>query len=211
MGRVYFDKAKGQGAYRIGNYANLVDGDILGIGDKNYEFDDNGAVGAGNVKVTIGGSNSATATNLKGAINTTPPTHPVVATIDTVDDATVNFVATYGGPAGNLAIVDDTTGGSNLPSGAVMTGGESDGNQKIARGEYIVTAIDEDAGRVRIETSRASPRFPQIVVKTDDGEIEVPVTGNWEVVGSALVYTFDDASGGVNPDEDDVVTWLVFE
>jgi hypothetical protein len=210
MGRVYFDKAKGQGAVRIGAYASLVDGNHIHIDDKIYEFDNNASVTEGAIAVTIGGSNTATALALKNAINANPPTHAVVAAIDSVDDSVVNLTATYGGPAGNVALSATMTGASNIVSGAALTGGESDGNQKLARGTYEVTALDVAAGRVLIETSRSGPRFKQLDFCAAGGT-PLYVTGQVTIAGGKLLYTFDDGSGGVNPEAGDTVDWQVYE
>ena len=45
-----------EGAIRIADYANILDGEKIVIGNKTYEWDDDASVGAGNVLVTIGAS-----------------------------------------------------------------------------------------------------------------------------------------------------------
>jgi hypothetical protein len=208
-GRVTFRGQKGQGAVRIGNHGALSDGMTITIGGKVYEWDNNASVVAGHVAVTIGGNAAADATNLKNAINGDPPSpHSIEAAIDDVDTAVVNLTADAYGEAGNLALAT-TMSGANIISAAAMTGGEQAGNQVVARGAYVVTALDVAAGRVQIETNLTGPRFPQIEVL--DGGVPKKLTGVWTVDGSVLRYTFDGTSGCVDPANADVIDWLAFE
>lgn len=210
-GRILYDGNKAQGAVRIGAYGSLADGNTVTIGDKVFEWDNNGSVVAGHILVTIGGSGAVCATNLKNAINANPPTpYGVEAAIDPVDTSVVNLVADARGTNGNLALASTMANASNSISGAVMTGGENGSLQKIARGEYTVTSQDVAAGRVVIQSGRATPRFPQVECRDSGGKL-LELTGDLTVSGEKLLYTFDGGSGGVNPSAGDKIEWLVFE
>lgn len=204
MGYARHNGERAQGAFRIGDYAALQTSDTVEIGDRTYEF---GAGTPGNVQVAIGASDAATATNLKNAINGTPPSPPITARIDGVDDSVVRLEADEVGPLGNHTLVENMTGGTNIASGSAMTGGENPTRPIVARGEYTVTALDVAAGNIEISTGRDDLRFPTLFVRDSDGvprtlDGEVTVDGGLILIAQGLYGAFEAG---------DVIEWLCFE
>ncbi len=207
MGRVRFYGGKAVGSVRIGDFANLLDGETITIGGKVFEWDNNASVGAGNVAVTIGASNAACATNLRDAINANPPATPVTASIDPVDTATVRIIANSRGSAGNLALATTMADGDNVLSGAAMIGGENGGTQRLHRGEYAVTALDAAAGSVVIPTGHTTARFAQVEVRSAAGVLK-SITDKVTVSAGNIVI---DVDGATNIAATDVITWVCWE
>lgn len=213
MGRVKFLGLRAVGAIRLN--ANPADAETVtigpvpavgGVNGKRFEFDNNAAVTAGNVSVTIGGSAALSAVALRDKINANKPTPVgVTAEIDPVDPSTVRLYADGPGAGGNLALAD--TGASIDISGAVMTGGESSGNQTLHRGEHVVTALDVAAGNIMIDTGLSGPRFKQVDVFSAAG-LQKALTSLVNFNGPKLQIDFD---GATNPVAGDVVSWAAYE
>jgi uncharacterized protein involved in outer membrane biogenesis len=198
---------KAVGAVRIGDHANLADGETIVIGDKTYEWDDNATVTPGNVGVTIGADAAGDIVNLKAAINANKPSVPVSGEIDPKDTAVLRLTADAQGSAGNLAMSKTMADADNIISGAAMTGGENAGTQTVARGKYEVTALDILADNIVIDTALATPRFFQVDVRDTNG-VEKAVTCKTSLSGSLLILDFDGATDPVATDE---VFWDAWE
>lgn len=208
MGRVRFFGTKAQGAIRIADYANILDGEAVVIGNKTYEWDDDDAVDGSNVKVTIGGSDAACVDALRIAINANKPTVAVTAVEDAKDNTTLRIVADEIGAAGNIALSETTVDADAVTvSGATLVGGENGGSQRESRGTYTVTAIDVSADNIDIETGLESPRFPQVECRTSAG---VPKAATYEVTmdGSHIRLNF---AGATDPAAGDKIFWFCEE
>lgn len=206
MGRILFNGGRLIGAVQIGNNGALADAMLVTIGDKTYEWDNGGGVTPGNVAVTIGGDAATSAVNLKNAINANKPTTPVTASIDPVNTGTVRLEADANGyPAGGVALTTTMTG-ANIISGAVMTGGENEGNISHARGKHTVTALDVAAGNIMIHTGLVSPDVFLAQCRTAAGAqrfIDSLVTINGE-------YLQIDFNAGTDPVAGNVIHWDVW-
>lgn len=204
MGRVRFFGVPAQGAVYFSGQPS--DGDYVTIGSKTYEFDDNAAVTAGRVAVTIGGSTALTAAALLAAINANKPTVPVTASADPVSNVTVRIKADSRGAAGNIALVKS---GANITvSAATLLNGENAGTQTVVRGEYAVTALDVLATSVVIETGLTSPRFVQLYTKKADGTFFETSTGVISVSGSQIRHDF---TGATDLEAGDTLVWEAWE
>lgn len=203
MGRILFNGGRLIGAVQIGNNGALADAMLIGIGDKTYEWESGGGVTPGNVAVTIGGDAATSALNLKNAINANKPTTPVSASIDPVDSGTVRLEADANGyPAGGVALTTTMTG-ANIISGAVMTGGENEGNISHGRGVHAVTALDVAAGNIMIHTGLQSPAQFMAQVRSSTGALKacdslMTITGE---------YIQIDFNAGTDPAAGDEITW----
>lgn len=195
------------GAVRIGDHANLLDGETISIGDKTYEWDDNASVTTGNVAVTIGADAPADIVNLRNAINANKPSVPVTATVDPIDTATLRIAADAQGAAGNLALAETMSDADNVVSGPAMTDGENAGTQTVSRGKYTVTAIDVSAGSIILPTALATPRFFQLDCRSATG-LEKAITSLATIDGATLKIDFD---GATNPVAGDVLYWDAWE
>lgn len=208
MGRTRFLGQKAQGAIRVGDFANLVDGELIVIGDMRYEWDDNASVSGTSVTVTIGASDAASIVNLMAAINANPPSVPVEAVVDPKDAKTARLYANGRGAAGNLVFTTTMTDGDNVISGAgLLQYGENGGNQIIHRGSYVVTAIDVSSANIMIETGLATPRFFQVDALSSTG-LQKSLTTLWTITGSRLRGDFD---GATDPVAGDVINWQSHE
>jgi hypothetical protein len=207
MGRMRYKGNPAQGAIRFGSNT-IVDEEYVSIGGKIYEFDDDAAVTSPHVLVTIGGSAAATAANLIAAINANKPSPGVTASADPVEAETVRLVADKVGTAGNLALVEAVSDAGITVSGANMTGGENGGSQKVARGEYVVTALDVLAANVVIETGLASPRFIKLYTRKADGTFFETSTGVVTISGSQIRHDF---AGGTDLEAGDTLSWEAYE
>jgi hypothetical protein len=207
MARVRYLGGIAQGAVRIGDHANLADGETIEIGDKTYEWDNNASVGAGNVTVTIGADAAGDIVNLRNAINANKPSVPVTAAVDPIDTAVCRINADAQGSAGNLALATDMADADNIISGAAMTGGENAGTQTVGRGAYTVTALDVAAGSILIPTGLATPRFFQLDARSSTG-LEKAITSLSVIDGGDIKVDFD---GATNPVAGDVIYWDAWE
>lgn len=204
-GRLKFKGAKACGAIHLSGQP--ADEEIVTIGDKVFEFDDDAAITAGRVSVTIGGSAALTAAALLAAINANKPTIPVTASADPVDasGSCIRLVADRVGANGNMVL---TEAASNLTvSGATLLGGENAAIQTPARGAYTLTAIDILADNVMIETGLTSPRFAKVVCRTSAG-LRKEITALVTVSGTKIQVAF---AGATDPISTDVLTWEAWE
>jgi hypothetical protein len=207
MARVRYRGSRAQGSIHLANNT-IVDGDYLTIGDKVYEFDDNAAVTAGRVLVTIGGNAGVTATNLINAINANKPSKPVTAVIDPVNASgqLIRLFADKPGAAGNIALSENVANAGLTVSGATLVGGENAGEQVVDRGDYVVTAADVLGTSVVIQTQLTSPRYATYQLYRAGAK--VGNTGVLAVSGTRLTLDF---GGGTDPEAGDIVRWIAFE
>ena len=207
MGRVRTYGGKARGAIYFGG-AQPTDGDLVVIGDKTFEFDDDATVTEGNVSVTIGGNLAASVAALLAAILANPPSPGIVAAMDFVATTLcIRLTATNPGANGNVALSATMTDVLNIVSGAALTGGENPGDATIARGEYVVTALDVLTLSVVIPTGLVSPRFVQ-VERYRAGELLEAVTGVKTLSGGDLRHDF---AGATDLAENDVIAWSAWE
>lgn len=217
MARVKFLGIVSNGAIRLGG-ANPVDGDTVTIGPvpavggvtgKRFEFDDDVAVTAGNILVDIKASATLSAVALKDAINANKTTPAgVTAFIDPIDPLTVRLQGDFQGAAGNLALAETFTDGSNIVSGAGLVAGENAGNQTFHRGAHTVTALDISAGSAQIPTGLQGPRFRNVDVYSSTGLQRNDLTDLFTFVGDRLQVDID---GATNIVAGDVISWIAFE
>lgn len=208
MGRVRFWGVKAQGSIRIADFANILDGETIVIGNKTYEWDDDASVTPGRVAVTIGASDAACITNLIAAINANKPTPPVTAAVDSKDANTCRLTCDKVGTSGNMALTESTVDADAVVvSGATLVGGENGGSQRDARGQYTVTDIDVSADQLVIETGLQSPRFVEVQLRTSAG-VPKAHTAEVTVSGSKIVLNF---AGATDPAAGDVATWEAWE
>lgn len=208
MGRNRFLGMKAQGAVRIGDFANLADGEVIVIGDQTYEWDDNAAVEAGNVLVDMTASGAGAILSLIDAINDNPPSIPVTAVVDPKDSLTARIYADGRGVAGNLEFTTDMADSDNVITGSdALAYGENGGNQIIHRGSYTVEAIDVSADNIMIETGLATPRFFQVDAFSSTG-LQKSLTTLWTLDGTKLRGNF---AGATDPVAGDVINWIAYE
>lgn len=207
MGRIRYLGNVAQGSIHLANNT-IVDGDYFTIGSKVYEFDDNAAVTAGRVLITIGGSAAATVTAMVAAINANKPSVPVTASVDPVSTSCCRLKADNRGSAGNIALTENVADAGFTVSGATLVGGENGGTQTEARGEYTVTAIDVLATSVVIETGLVSPRFPKLYTRKADGTFFETSTGVISISGSQIRHDF---TGATDLEAGDKISWEAYE
>lgn len=206
MSRWKFFGLKSVGAIRVGDFANLLDGEVIVIGDKTYEWDNNAAVTAGHVLVTIGASDAACIVNLMAAINANKPSIPVSAVVDPKDAKTARIYADNRGAAGNIDFTTDMADAGNVIAAVddLLANGENGGNQIRHRGVYVVTAIDILADNLMIETGLPnSIDWFSAEVRTTAG---VPKAHTMELTASGTKIRGNFA-GATDPVEGDVITW----
>lgn len=166
MGKQRFLGLKAQGLIKFASNT-LLDTETITIGNKVYEWDNNAAVTAGRVLVTIGGSATLSAAALLAAINANKPTPPVTAVLDAKTATIVRLVADARGIAGNMT-VSETVADAGITVTSLI-GGEAGGTQTEARGEYVVLDEDVVADNIDIATGLTSPRFEQVEVVDSTG------------------------------------------
>lgn len=163
MGRVRDAGNKSYGAVRIGDHANLLDGETITIGDplnggKVFEWDDDAAVTSGNILVDIGANAAAAIDNLKAAINA-QLAGKVVAYDDPVETETLRLEAANEGALGNLAFETTMLDSDNIIAAVddALAGGANDLNMARAPLTYTVTALDVLAENLMIPTPFLAP------------------------------------------------------
>ncbi len=211
MGEMVFPGSKAHGAWRCGDHANLADGDLIVIGNKTYEIDNNAAVGAGHVPVTKGGSAAADATALAAAINGTPPTPgtlsaPVVAYVDPIDTAVVRIEAVNAGLAGNMTFTTTMGDSDNIIDavGGLMVGGAAASLRHEASDRYLVTALDVLAGCIMIPTPLTAPKLLSLECYSATG-LKKAITS---LVTISTTRIKIDTDGATNPAEGDYIAWI---
>lgn len=202
--------SKGYGAVRIGDFANLADGEVIVIGNKTYEWDNNAAVTAGRKLVTIGASDAACATNLAAAINAEPPTqYAVVAYVDPVDTKLVRIETVSAADAGLMTFTTTMADGDNTIAAISnkLAGAESQRNRVEDDGEYIVTAQDILAGNIMIPTKLQTPRRCRFICYTTNGDQKV-ITWRKSISTTRIKIT---SNGATAPIAGDVIVWNASE
>lgn len=222
MGRNRFLGQKSIGAIFFSEtttVADVVDAEVVVIGDKTYEYDVAGdGVVAGNILVLATGSpdSDTLADTLVAAINANKPTVPVTAkknpaALDTAITSGVRIEADNPGAAGNIAFTTTmATGTSKISGSGLLEGGENPGTQTYHRGKVKVSQADIDLGGLVIPTSLQT-------VKADQFEVQVrSSTGLFKAI-TDLVSIIDSNKIQVNADGattilvNDVVVWNAWE
>ncbi len=207
MGETVFPGNKSYGAIRIGAYASLVNGDIVTIGTKVYEFRTSGSPSAGHVAVAVGADGPGTASNLQAAIAANPNVPKIDAYIDAVDTKVVRLEGDDSGILGNVVFSASMTGATNIidQTSGFLLGGEAGNLRHEDAGRYTVTALDIAAGSIMIPTKIAAPRIMSIQVYSSAGLRKYETT-LWTTSSNHLLGTI---SGGTNPIATDIVCWSV--
>ena len=203
MGRVRFFGIAATGAIRLANNT-LVDTETITIGDRVYEWDNNAAVTAGNILVTIGGDVATSVANLIAAINANKPSVAVTASADPVDALVIRLIADAQGANGNLALAETIADAGNIVSGAFMTNGENAGSQIFHQGEYIVTALDVLAANLVIPTGLTTPKNVRVEIRDTVGVFREDITGAVTVVLGNILHDF---AGAIDLVATDRVIW----
>jgi hypothetical protein len=196
---------KSMGTVYIGGHAGLLDGEVIVIGSRIYEWDDGGGVLPGNIAVLIGANAVADIANLIVAINANKPSIPVTAVIHPTNSEITTITADAIGAAGNLTFTTTMSSPSNLVSGPVLVGGEDRAQQIVSRGTHILSVIDATSDSVNIDTALVSPRFPQVLVCDEDGGVVSAYNGDITIIGSILRVRTNGLMDGYK------ISWMVFE
>lgn len=199
MGRVRDAGNKSFGSVIISDFANLLDGETITIGDplnggKVFEWDDDAAVTAGHVAVTIGVSDTVCITNLRDAINAQMGAL-LVAYVDPVNTDVLRIEAYDAGALGNLAFEHDMSDAGNTIAAVAdaLAGGSNDGNRARASGVYTVTAIDVSATNVMIPTPFAAPILGALRVVTS-ADVPKYFTSKPTISGTRIKITDNGAT-----------------
>ena len=215
MGRQRFFGNKGHGVIFISEaigVADVVDGEVIVIGTKTYEFDDDASVGAGNILVDMSGApdGATVEATLVAAINANKPSVPVTAVAHPGNPAVSGCVlisADARAGAGNMVFTTTMATGTSAISGAgLLEFGEDGGSQVESRVEWVVSPEDVLATMIAIETGMNSPRFADATVRTAAGVVKA-WDGALTVVGSQIRL----AIGAVAWAATDVVTVTYWE
>lgn len=157
--------------------ADVVDGEIITIGNKVFEFDDDASVSGSNVLVDMSGSPTAQAVRatLIAAINANKPSIPVSAVVGHTEPALTGVIiieADAEGDAGNMVFTTTmATGTSAIDGTGLLQGGENGASQKEWRHSRAVEAEDVTAAGMQFDTGLASPRFADAHFRTAAGTI----------------------------------------
>ncbi len=207
MGRIENDGLISVGALRIAAYASLVNGDLVTVGDKLFEFRTTGSAGAGNVQVDVGASDVLTIAAFVAAFNLNKPSVPVSAYVDPIDTKVCRLEADGEGARGNIAFTASLTGATNVIAASdddTLSHGEDALNKHDRRGSYVVTAIDALAGCFMIPHGLQAPTNLQIDCWSATG-LQRSLT---------TLCTFDseghikgDFDGATNPVAGDKINW----
>lgn len=207
MGRVRDAGNKSYGSVRIADFASLIDGEIITIGEKIFEWDDNAAVDPGNFPVTIGATDAECITNLMDQINAEYPS-TLVAYVDPVDTKTLRIEAMEAGGLGNLVFTTDMADADNIIAAVAgeLAAGASDENRARASGTYIVTALDVLAENLMIPTPFSAPVLGNLRVVTS---ADVPkYISDKPTISSTRIKI--SKNGATNLAADDKVTWEAY-
>lgn len=180
MGRQRFFGNKAHGLISISGGAayDIVDGEIITIGNKIYEWDVVGdGVTAGRIAVDISGDTSAAEAliTLLAIINANKPTPTGVTAEAHPGNADLCLIiADKRGISGNMTFTTTmVTGTSSITGSGNMQYGENGASQIEARGEYIVEAEDVLATEVVIDTGLNTARFYKLQIYASDGTVKV--------------------------------------
>ncbi|MEQ8195121.1 MAG: flagellar hook-basal body complex protein, partial [Rhodospirillales bacterium] len=164
------------------------DGDTISINGNIYEFDNNAAVGAGNVTVTIGGSISATLNNLVTAVETTDASF-------TPDGAGIYVTKSNDNTVGLTGTNDTLVLRSlkNNPANGLVPAGTFDVTFSATFGS-TVTSPDTTTGD---RTTYASPATLAISTTRIQTEAAISFTGDGlpQEINVAEIEILDFASG----------------
>jgi hypothetical protein len=166
-----------------------------------YEFDNNAAVTAGNILVTIGASAAATATNLATAINAQQGKggYAIVAAAHPTDTTVVDLVNTSGA-ALNLT---ETTAGAR-----VVVQDNAEETQMVPTKLYSVrrVIVAEDVTRLRIRINTGMTAILNYIYRLQTAaanNAEIGYNGVVTVTGGVIEFDF---SGATDPAAGNVLT-----
>jgi hypothetical protein len=214
MGRVTDAGNKSYGAVRIGDWANLNDGEKITISrtgegalEKVFEFDDDAAVADGSILVDLGADAEEAIENLKDAINAQLPSL-LFAYVDPVDVNTCRIEGLEAGDAGNLDFTHDMTDPQNIIAAIddALAGGAKAFNLGRAAGEYIVTALDVLAENVMIPLPFQAPVSPRVFVRSS-ADVPKYISDKVKITSTRLQI---EKNGATNLAEGDKVDWEVY-
>jgi hypothetical protein len=155
-----------------------------------YEFDNNAAVTAGRILVTIGASAAATATNLAAAILANQGIYLGAAAHAT--DTTVVDIATLA--KGGILTLAESTGGARV---VVRDNGEelTTGDRQLYVISRVVVAEDVTRTRIRVDTRMTSILYYQFRLRTSAASnVEIGYTGAVTISGGVIEF----GAGGTN-------------
>lgn len=213
MGRLTDFGNKSYGAVRIGDWANLLDGEKIiiartgeGAFSKEFTWDDDAAVGAGEILVDMGADAEEAIDNLKTAINAQLPAL-LLCYVDPVDPAVLRIEGVAEGDAGNLDFTTDMSDPQNIIAAIddALAGGAKAFNIGRAGAEYVVTALDVLAQNVMIPTPFQAPVSPRVFVRTS-ADVPKYITDKVKTNGTRLQI---EKNGATNLAEGDKVDWDV--
>lgn len=215
MGRFRFNGLKAQGAICIKDYASLLSGELITIGNKVYEFRTSGSASGSHIQVNVGASNALTITALITAINANKPTNaagvasaPATAVVDPVDTSVCRIYADSRGAAGNMIFTTTMADSDNVITGSgLLEYGENAGEQTLHRGSYVVSAIDVLALSIVIETGLTTPRDATVETYGSTGAKKTS-TALKTVSGTKILLDFTGATDHV---AGDVIVWSAWE
>jgi hypothetical protein len=206
MGETVFPGVKAQSAIRIGAYASLVNGDIITIGAKVYEFRTSGSATVGRVQVDVGVSGAATALALQAAIVANPPSPQIDAYIDPVDSLVVRLEGHDHGTPGNVIFSASMTGATNIidQTSGFLVDGEAGSLKHVESGRKTVRQLEVTAGCIMIPTTIQSPKILSVQIFAADGSPKNDVTTKWTTSLNRLKGAL---AGGTDPIAGDIVAW----
>lgn len=204
MGKQRFLGAKAQSVIQFGSNT-LVDEETITILGKVYEFDDDDAVIAGHVKVTIGGTAALSAAALLAAINANKPTPGVTASLDPLDNTKVRLTADARGTAGNGAVTETVADAGVTVHDLI--GGEAGATQTESRGAYTVLQDDIDGVKsIEVDSSLTSPRF--CIYQVLRAGVALAYDGAFTISSSKLRWA---QAGSTDMAAGDIITWHAWE
>ncbi len=194
--------------------ADVVDGEIITIGNKVFEYDVAGdGVAGSNVLVDATGTPTAAAlrATLITAINANKPSIPVTAVVSHTEPALTGCIVIEADAEGDAgAIVFTTTmatGTSAIDGGGTLQGGENGSSQKEWRHTRVVEAEDVLHAGMQWDTGLTSPRFTIVDVRTAAGAV-IAWDGLLTIVGREVRM---DNSGSIDWSAGDVVVVQCWE
>lgn len=207
MGETVFPGRKSAGAFRCGAFGSLVNGDVINLGNKVYEFRTSGSAAAGHVQVNVGVDGPTTAEAFRAAVMANQPSVAVDAYTNPIDNKVINLEAHDHGPAGNILFSASLTGATNIidQTSGFLVGGAVAALKHLESDRYIVKGMDVTIGGFMIPTTLQSPKILSIQVFDATGVLKV-CTGQWTASSNRIKYV---AAGGTNPAATDEVAWTV--
>lgn len=195
--------------------ADVVDGEVIVLGNKTFEFDDDASVTGSNILVDMSGSPTAQAVRatLLALINANKGTIPVSAVVGHTEPANTGVIILEADAEGDAGlIVFTTTMATGAPASSIdgtglLQGGENGSSQKEWRHCRAVEAEDVTAAGMQFDTGLDSPRFATAQFRTAAGAI-IAWDGLLTVVGREVRL---DNSGSVDFAATDVVVVQCWE